>query len=218
MGNLEPGHQTALELRKLVPEALTGGGSFALMLPHPGTLAAEDRASVFESAQKAAVAQCLKALLARAGLPEDTRVMSGDGGQRIWPPGFVGSLTHKGTVVLGVIAGSEKVPMIGLDLERLDRTLSEIEEMVAPEGLPPGLDVERGRLMAFSAKEAVFKAQYPVTHEILDFSDVRLVWERGEGDVMIARALCPVAGLSVRAIFVDEWVITVALSVRNPAP
>jgi 4'-phosphopantetheinyl transferase EntD len=157
-------------------------------------------------------------LLVRARIDETRSISTGDGGQREWPRGFLGSLTHKGTVVLGIIAASSTVAMIGVDLDRRGpgrSELSAVQHIVAPEGLPAGTDPERGALLSFCAKEAVFKAQYPLTRRWLNFSDVRLAWARS-GDNLRAEVISPVSGLIVRAAFVGDWVLAVAISSLKP--
>src|SRR2546425_3910609 len=155
---LDASHETVAALQRLVPEAIVGGGSFASWLPHPRTLLPAERMTSFASAQESAVDKCVRGLLRRVGLREDTHVATAQAGNREWPPGLVGSLTDKGTVVLGVIVDIASVSMIGIDLERMDRSdLGAIEPLIAPEGLPSGMDPPLARLLVFSAKEAVFK-------------------------------------------------------------
>src|SRR5579883_1679973 len=117
-------HETLDVLRQLAPEGIVAGGSFATWLPHPFTLAGEDRSAAFASARERAVNQCIRTLLPGVGISENTPVPTGDGGQREWPAGFRGSLTHKGTLVLGILAASSIAAMIGIDLERKDRARS----------------------------------------------------------------------------------------------
>src|SRR5260370_19788603 len=189
------------------------GGSFARWLPHPRTLPASARAATVSSAQDSAVEQCIRSLLRRAGLPESIGVSSGSDGERKWPTGVVGSLTHKGTVVLGVISRTTSIEMAGVDLERMDGSdLGAIEHLVAWEGLPRGIKSELGMLLVFSAKEAVFKAQYPCSRHRLDFSDVRLVWAEPQGDYFTADVHCPTPGLTVRCLRAPDWGLGAAIS------
>jgi 4'-phosphopantetheinyl transferase EntD len=210
---LDASHATVQVLERLVPETISAGGSFARWLPHPNSLSTAARATAFTSAQDLAAEQCIRCLLRRAGLPENVQVQRRTGGDREWPAGFLGSLTHKGTVVLGLIAASSSITMIGLDLERVDRSdLLPIERLVAPEGLPLGTDAQLGTLLAFSAKEAVFKAQYPTRREKLAFSDVRLAWAGNHEEGFRARVDCNVSGLEVRAAFIGKWLVSCAIS------
>jgi len=207
-------HSTLLVLRRLVPETAVAGGSFARSLPHPRSLGSASRAVAFASAQELAIEECITSLLQLAGLPLDLRVEKRPDGARDWPRGFAGSLTHKGTVVLGAIAAVSTVKMIGLDLERIDHAdLLPIETLVAAEGLPPRIDRQFGTLLAFSAKEAVFKAQYPVTRDRLDFSAVRLRWTGSRDRGFRARVDGALSELQVRTAFVGNWLMTCAISI-----
>jgi 4'-phosphopantetheinyl transferase EntD len=215
LNSLDTTHQTAEALTRLLPEAITAGGSFSAWLPAPHLLSPSDRRLAFTSSQKRAVDQCLATLLRRAGIDETTPIGTGEGGARRWPPGFVGSLTHKGTVVLSTIAQTSAVQMIGIDLDRLDRSdLTTLETTIAPEGLPTRIDRERGILLSFSAKEAVFKAQYPISRQMLSFADVRLDWELDRKESR-ALATCPAGSLIVRCAIVQKWVIAAAFSTRR---
>ena len=206
-------HSIVQVLERLVPETVVAGGSFAGALPHPRSLQSAARSAVFASAQEIATEECIRCLLRRAGLPLDLRVEKREDGTREWPRGLVGSLTHKGTVVLGVIGTSATVKMIGLDLERNDQSdLLPIEPLVAPEGLPLGTDRQFGTLLAFSAKEAVFKAQYPATRERLDFSAVRLRWTGNRDEGFRAVVDCLVPGLEVRTALVGKWLLACAIA------
>lgn len=210
---LDARHATVGALEQLVPEAIAAGGSFAGWLPHPSMLTAAARARALASAQDSAVAECIRCLLRRAGLPSGVRVDRQKGGERAWPPGFVGSLCHKGTVVLGVIAESSTVPMIGIDLERMNGSdLGTIERTIASDGRPPGIDRQLGTLVAFSAKEAVFKAQYPSTQRTLDFSDIRLAWAEDNRGNFRAELQYPVLSVEVRCALVGPWVVSAAIA------
>jgi len=209
---LDDAHPTLAALQRLAPETNVAGGSFAGWLPHPCTLQSAVRVEVLASARRCAVDQCIRILLQRVGLPINIQVRTGDRGDRLWPAGFAGSITHKGTVVLGVIAETASIPMVGIDLERMARAkIGAIEHTIAPEGLPRGVDRELATLLAFSAKEAVFKAGDPVSRWNLGFSDVSLAW-LDHRDYYKAEVQCPVPGLEVRCICVGSWVLSAALA------
>lgn len=207
-------HATVRVLERIVPETVVvAGGSFAGSLPHPSSLRRAAQAAAFASAQEVAAEECISRLLCLVGLPADLRVDKRIGGDRDWPKHFLGSLTHKGTVVLGVMGSRSAVKMIGLDLERVDQSdLLGIEQLVAPEGLPSGIDRELGTLLTFSAKEAVFKAQYPVTQERLDFAAVRLGWTGSYEEGFRAVVDAAVPGLEVRTAVTGKWMVSCAIA------
>ena len=209
-------HPALTTLQALLPDATVAGGDFAHTLPSPAAVPVLDRPQIFRTARFVAGENCIKDLLKNAGIP-DRIIRNGEGGERLWPKEHVGSLTYKKTTVLGALAHSSRLTMLGIDLESIDRDgMALIESTIAPEGLPPGTSSELGVLLAFSAKEAVFKAQYPATTRRLDFSDVRLKWTgsgHAQGD---ARAACPDGViLGVRFKIVDRWLVSVASADRN---
>ena len=64
---------------------------------------------------------------------------------------------------------------------------------------------------ALTAKEAVFKAQYPITRRKLDYDDVRLRWTSRQGDELVGMALCEgIPALTVRSARSELWLLSVA--------
>ena len=100
--------------------------------------------------------------------------------QPVWPPGFVGSITHTSGLCAAAVAPCSKFCALGLDSERsgaptvdIWSTLCRAEELRWVESLP--LEQRPPAItLLFSAKEAVYKCQYPVTGEWLDFHDLRI--------------------------------------------
>lgn len=90
-----------------------------------------------------------------------------------WPAGWIGSITHTDDVAAAVVAPARAVRILGLDLEPImpDALATQIAPQIVPEGLspsdlPPGVELTR----AFSAKEALYKALFPETRQIREFS------------------------------------------------
>jgi 4'-phosphopantetheinyl transferase EntD len=99
-----------------------------------------------------------------------------------------------------------------VDLERTEHDLARIETVIAPEGLPSNTDRETALALTFSAKEAFFKAQFPVTRRILAFDEVPLAWrrlseKRYEADSADGRILKG----TVRCTTIGRWVLSAAL-------
>lgn len=128
---------------------------------------------------------CAHSALQRLGQPPGAVRQRRDR-QPEWPEGVVGSISHAGNLELGcaiaVVARNDRFRGIGVDVE-LDRALSEdLWATILTEDelreLAPLSQEARGRaaLQHFSAKEAVFKAQYPVFECFLGFQDVQLNW------------------------------------------
>ena len=95
-----------------------------------------------------------------------------------WPRGLTGSLSHNDTICVAAVARSSQVRSLGIDVEDdaplaadLVATVCTLEERAWLATQP---EAARGPLakLIFSAKEAVYKCQYPVSHRVLDFNAV----------------------------------------------
>lgn len=95
----------------------------------------------------------------------------------IWPRGLVGSISHDATRAVAVVARARDHRALGIDVEPatpLDRelwpevlTAGELATLDA-HGIAPGLAAK----LIFCAKEAVYKAQFPLTGRVLGFHEV----------------------------------------------
>ncbi len=98
-----------------------------------------------------------------------------------WPDGYVGSITHAAGLAMAVVARDRDYRAVGIDLEELvdDATDGRLARMILrpPEWRhqPPGWPRARMLTVAFSAKEAFYKAVYPTVRRILEFHDVELL-------------------------------------------
>ena len=126
------------------------------------------------------VRYCARQALADLGLPP-VPILKGDKGQPCWPDGVVGSLTHCEGFRGAVVGRVTDVRSVGIDAEPhgvlpkgvLD-AISLPEERQELAALPDGTHWDR---ILFCAKEATYKAWFPLTHRWLGFEDahVRLV-------------------------------------------
>jgi 4'-phosphopantetheinyl transferase EntD len=108
-----------------------------------------------------------------------------------WPSGVVGSITHTGTVPGGycavAVASARKVLTVGFDAETGESLSRDLwEQVLTPSeaGWLRGLAANRRPRMArlvFSAKEAFYKAQFPLTGQYLDFDDVEIAVDEASG-------------------------------------
>jgi 4'-phosphopantetheinyl transferase EntD len=126
---------------------------------------------------------CSRIALGRLGVAATTPIPRGEDRAPIWPPGFIGSISHTHTWCAAAVARTTDVRSIGIDLEpatplkeSLWRRVCTPKERDWLHELPePGLT---GKIV-FSAKEAVYKCQYPITGKFLGFHAVEL--ELGDG-------------------------------------
>jgi 4'-phosphopantetheinyl transferase EntD len=136
---------------------------------------------------------CARLALQRLGIAT-VAIPNGERGEPLWPSGVVGSITHCRGYRASAVAKAEDVVAVGIDAEVheplpegvLDQVAFGRElAMVADRGAGVCLD----RLL-FSAKEAVYKAWFPLAHRWLGFEDVELTIDVGRAEFR-ARLLVP---------------------------
>jgi 4'-phosphopantetheinyl transferase EntD len=120
-------------------------------------------------------------------------LLSDPDGLPVWPSGFVGSLSHTRDHIAVALARSDRWTSIGIDVDDA-RSLDEvIDEVATPREirslepvLNPGITAVR---LAFCAKEAIFKCQYPVTGNAdLEFLDVQVFPGGSPGTLRVTAA------------------------------
>ncbi|MEM7417150.1 MAG: 4'-phosphopantetheinyl transferase superfamily protein [Gemmatimonadota bacterium] len=121
--------------------------------------------------------------MARFGLPPAPLVPD-ENRAPVWPEGIVGSITHTREHCAVAVARRAEVASIGIDVETIGRASEGIDRliMVPGEAEPwqsAGFDGPEVTALVFSAKEAFYKCQFPLTHRMLAFGDVRV---RPSGD------------------------------------
>ncbi len=93
----------------------------------------------------------------------------------IWPHGAVGSITHTQGYCFASASADEKVS-IGLDVEQVGRVTDEVARIALSETERQWVQRSEAPDVAattvFAAKEALYKAQHPVTGDWLGFDDV----------------------------------------------
>ena len=118
---------------------------------------------------------CARMALKQQGL-DNVELPLGSGRAPVWPPGFVGSISHTGSLALAAAAPSNVVSGLGIDVEEagsLDLPLLELicrpEEVAGLEEIGPP---EIAARLLFSAKESVYKCIWPCLRRYVDFLDV----------------------------------------------
>ncbi len=133
-----------------------------------------------------------RAALRQLGLP-DGAIPKGADRAPVWPEGVVASITHTEGLCLAMAARAEDWRGLGIDLE-VDRPMrSELIPSIASLAelarLSP-LPFASAGVRIFSAKEAAYKAQYPLTAALFGFEaiesylpapEMRMVAEMGLG-------------------------------------
>ncbi len=126
-----------------------------------------------------AVRHCARIALAELGVPP-VPILKGDRGEPCWPDGVVGSLTHCEGYRGAVVARSERVRSLGIDAEPhgvlpngVFDAISLPVERSEIGALPLGLHWDR---ILFCAKEATYKAWFPLTRRWLGFEDAHITF------------------------------------------
>jgi 4'-phosphopantetheinyl transferase EntD len=125
------------------------------------------------------VRYCARKALGELGLPP-APILKGDKGEPCWPDGVVGSLTHCSGFRGAVVGLARNVRSVGIDAEPHD---------VLPKGVLDAISLpeERNQIASltgdlhwdrilFCAKEATYKAWFPLTHRWLGFEDAHVTF------------------------------------------
>jgi 4'-phosphopantetheinyl transferase EntD len=169
---------------KLVDEAL-----------FPDELAYIQNAISVRRAEFGAARVCARKALAALGVPPSSLVPNADRSPR-WPEGVTGSISHTRAWCAVVVACHPPLRALGLDIEAVRPLDAGVAEMVLTPGELAWVGQEPPErrdelvILFFSAKEAYYKCQYPMTGLFLGFHDVGIALASDRG-TFEARALDP---------------------------
>ncbi|MGB9305460.1 MAG: 4'-phosphopantetheinyl transferase [Mycobacterium sp.] len=150
------------------------------------------------------VRHCARIALGQLGVPP-VPILKGDKGEPCWPDGVVGSLTHCTGYRGAVVGRSAAVRSVGIDAEPHDVLPDGVLDAISlpeergemPQQIPAGLHWDR---ILFCAKEATYKAWFPLTKRWLGFEDAHITFEAdGSGSTaggFVSRILIDPAALS----------------------
>lgn len=108
-----------------------------------------------------------------------TAVPAGTDRAPVWPAGLAGSISHAGGVAAAALRAGGP---LGLDLEEDAALEPDLWPLICgADELAALPETDRGRAVrqVFSAKEAVYKAQYPLTGCVIDFAAVSIALDPG---------------------------------------
>jgi 4'-phosphopantetheinyl transferase EntD len=158
-------------------------------------------------------------------------VLSGNSGEPAWPAGVVGSITHCRGYRGCAVAAATDLAAIGIDAEPHQPLPEGLIEKVAG-GEEKGALAELARAepaiawdrLLFSAKEALYKAWYPLAERWLGFEDAVLTIEPRER-TFAARLLVPgptLAGAELTRFdgrwLVEDGLVLSAVAVSSQRP
>src|SRR5690349_22689355 len=126
------------------------------------------------------VRYCARQALGELGVPP-VPILKGEKGEPCWPDGVVGSLTHCTGYRGAVVGRTDAVRSVGIDAEPHEvlpdgvlNAISLEEERHEISALPAGLHWDR---ILFCAKEATYKAWFPLTRRWLGFEDAHITFD-----------------------------------------
>lgn len=158
--------------------------------------------------------RCARDALQCLGHEGSAPIPRGQSGEPLWPDGFTGSITHKGAVALAVVTHRYCAKGLGVDIEVKEH----LEADVWPGILTPREIQSLNKVtspghvanLIFSAKEAFFKAQFPLTRIWLEYQEV-VVEVDPSGDAFSVECTHPDGGaLACRGRLIDheDFVLT----------
>ena len=116
--------------------------------------------------------------------PEHIRM--GERGEPIWPHSIVGSITHSHGYAAAAVAKKSEVLSLGLDAETDEPLSSKVLQRIGNDQEQEWVKSVDGSLIQnpgkvlFSAKEATYKAWYPITQEWLGFQEAHIHFHSDE--------------------------------------
>lgn len=111
-------------------------------------------------------------LLRQLGHP-GVAIARGKTGEPVWPAGVVGSIAHDADFAMAVAARSQTMRAVGVDIEPTLPLPPELEPVVLnPRDRLDGCDAAIAGKIAFAAKEAAYKASFPLDGRVLGFEDI----------------------------------------------
>ncbi|WP_433791503.1 4'-phosphopantetheinyl transferase family protein [Actinoplanes sp. CA-252034] len=144
--------------------------------------AVESRRREFVTARR-----CAREALSRLGFAP-APIRPGPRREPIWPAGVAGSITHCAGYRAAAVARAADVASLGIDAEPhaplparvlpVAATPADLDHLAELAVQDPSVHWDR---LLFSAKEAVYKAWFPVTRRWLGFEDASLTIDRARG-------------------------------------
>lgn len=176
-------------IESILPNGVVSAELFADppgLTPHPleaplVAKAVDKRKREFTSAR-----HCARVAMEKLGV-EPAPIMRGKSGAPQWPKGVVGSLTHCDGYRGAVLAYSMQVRSVGIDAEPHgplpDGVLGAVSLEAEREWLATvGRDDVHWDRVLFCAKEATYKAWFPLTHRWLGFEDAHITFAIDSSD------------------------------------
>jgi 4'-phosphopantetheinyl transferase EntD len=129
-----------------------------------------------------------RGLLAGLGM-NDFAILRAPSGAPVWPEGMTGSLAHDDEMAVAAVAPIAQIRSLGIDVEPAEPLSDDISALVTIDADVTDAAIDRrlaGRLL-YSAKEAVYKAVYPLDREVLGYEDIAVDLTTGHATTRTGR-------------------------------
>ncbi|MGV0992870.1 MAG: 4'-phosphopantetheinyl transferase family protein [Mycobacterium sp.] len=130
------------------------------------------------------VRHCARLAMEALGVPA-APILKGEKGEPQWPSGVVGSLTHCQGYRGAVVGRSTGVRSVGIDAEPHDVLPDKVLEAISLPAERLEIAALSGELhwdrILFCAKEATYKAWFPLTQRWLGFEDAHITFDVDNG-------------------------------------
>ncbi len=155
-----------------------------------------------------------------AGLMNPPIIGRGEGGEPLWPEGICGSISHTEGAALALVARSADYCSLGVDLELRNRIIREnTHSRIATTNERAWIEecadkVKDRTLLVFTAKEAIYKAIYPLCRKFIGYQEVELRFE--EKEVLFECHACgatdslPDSRFTVVSHITDKYIISIS--------
>ncbi len=128
---------------------------------------------------------CAREAMKSANIPPE-HIRMGEKGEPIWPSTIVGSITHSHGYAAAAVAKKSEVLSLGLDAEtneplspKVLQRIGNTQEQEWVQSVESAIIQHPGKIL-FSAKEATYKAWYPITQEWLGFQEAHIDFHSDE--------------------------------------
>ncbi|MCQ4119388.1 4'-phosphopantetheinyl transferase Npt [Rhodococcus tibetensis] len=192
--------------------------------PHPQEEALIGRAVEKRRREFTSARHCARLAMAKLGV-DPAPILRGEKGSPVWPRGVVGSLTHCDGYRGAVLGYAMQVRSVGIDAEPHEALPDGVLDAVSLEAERKWLSgtdnsVHWDRLL-FCAKEATYKAWFPLTGRWLGFEDAHITFEAGDGGTGTFHSDLLISGETLEgpplASFDGRWMVSDGLIITTIA-
>ena len=149
-------------------------------------------------------------------------IQIGEKGEPIWPSNIVGSITHSHGYAAAAVARKSDILSLGIDAEvdeplssKVLRRISNDQEHQWAKTVGGTLVQHPGKVL-FSAKEATYKAWYPITHEWLGFKEALINFhDQGNTFTVHIQKNGPIKEMHGKYMIREDVIVT-AIEVPSP--